>query len=220
MLRRKYSAMTHTLYYSPGACSLAVHIVLGEVGARFELTLVSASDGSTQSPEYLRLNPKGRVPVLVTGDFVLTEAPAILIYLASAYPAAHLLNASVEALVKSVEWFNWLSGTVHAVAVRQVWRPERFTLDPTAHAAIVGKGEEGLHKAFTLIDTRLGIAEWCVGDHYSIVDAYLLVFYRWGNRMGVPMRDRYPEWTKHMLRLLQRAAVQRALDREAISVWQ
>lgn len=151
--------MIHTLYYSPGACSLAVHIVLEELAAPFGLTLASTSDGGTQSPEYLRLNAKGRVPVLVTGDSVLTEAPAILIYLASAYPAAHLLDASVEALVKSVEWFNWLSGTVHAVAVRQVWRPESFTLDPTAHAAIVGKREESLRKAFTRIDTRLGIAE-------------------------------------------------------------
>lgn len=195
-------------------------MVLEELGEPFGLRLASTSDGGTQSPAYLRLNPKGRVPVLVTGDSVLTEAPAILIYLASAYPAAQLLEASVEALVKSVEWLNWLSGTVHAVAVRQVWRPESFTLDPAAHAGIVGKGEEGLRKAFTLIDARLGNAAWCVGDHYSIVDAYLLVFYRWGNRMGVPMRDRYPEWTKHALRLLQRAAVKRALDREAISVWQ
>ena len=70
--------MKHLLYYSPGSCSLAVHIVLEELGLPFSLQLTSTSDSTTRSPEYLRVNPKGRVPVLVSGDFVLTEAPAIL----------------------------------------------------------------------------------------------------------------------------------------------
>ncbi len=118
--------MIYTLHYSPGACSLAVHIALEEVGAPFELTLASTSDGTTQLPAHLRLNPKGRVPVLVTGDSVLTEASSILIFLAATYPAAQLLDASPDGLARSVEWCNWLSGSVHAVAVRQVWRPASF----------------------------------------------------------------------------------------------
>lgn len=211
--------MIHILHYSPGACSLAVHIALEEVGAPFQLTLASTSDGSTQSPAHLRLNPKGRVPVLVTGESILTEAPAILIFLAATYPAAQLLNPSAEGLARSVEWCNWLSGSVHAVAVRQVWRPASFTVDAMAHHAIIDKGREHLRAAFTLIETRMQAAEWCVASRYSIVDAYLLVFYRWGNRMGIRMREDYPTWTNHTLRMLQRPAVNRALEREAISVW-
>ena len=211
--------VTHTLYYSPGACSLAAHIILEELGVPFALTLASTSDGSTHAPNYLRLNPKGRVPVLVTGESVLTEAPAILIYLAMTYPAGQLVGASPSALARSVEWFNWLSGSVHAVAVRQVWRPESFSLDPAAHEGVISNGKDHLRAAFALIESRLHGTEWSVGDRYSIVDAYLLVFYRWGNRMGLPMQDRYPAWTTHTLRLLQRPAVTRALDREGIAVW-
>jgi glutathione S-transferase len=211
--------MKHLLYYSPGACSLAVHIVLEELGLPFSLQLTSTSDGTTRSPEYLRVNPKGRVPVLVSGDFVLTEAPAILMYLAATNPAAGLMPASRQGMARTVEWFNWLSGSVHAVAVRQVWRPETFTTDAAQHAAIVEKGRESLGSAFSLIEEKLLTSAWAVGSAYSVVDPYLLVFYRWGNRMGFDMTGRYPQWTLHTRLLIERLAVQRALARESISVW-
>jgi glutathione S-transferase len=211
--------MTSTLYYSPGACSLAPHIVLEEIGLPFSLSLVSTADGGTRTPEHLRLNPKGRVPVLVSGDSVLTEAPAILVHLALSHPDAALLADSQEGLVRSLEWFNWLSGSVHAVAVRQVWRPETFTQDPAQQDAIIAKGKENLAAAFALIEERMKHAAWAVGDRYSAVDAYLLVFYRWGNRMGVDMRSLYTAWTAQALRTLDRPAVRRALSSEGISVW-
>jgi glutathione S-transferase len=212
--------MTPTLYYSPGACSLAPHIVLEELGRPFGLSLVSTADGATRTPEHLRLNPKGRVPVLVSGDSVLTEAPAILLHLALSHPGAALLADFQEGLIRSLEWFNWLSGSVHAVAVRQVWRPETFTQDRAQQGAIIAKGQENLATAFALIEERMKHVAWAVGDRYSIVDAYLLVFYRWGNRMDLDMRARYPSWTRHALRVLERPAVTRALSREEISVWQ
>jgi glutathione S-transferase len=212
--------MQPTLYYSPGACSLAPHIALEEIGLPFALSLVSTADGGTRAPEHLRLNPKGRVPVLVTGDSVLTEVPAILVHLALSHPDAALLADAQEGLVRSLEWFNWLSGSVHAVAVRQVWRPETFTHDPAQHEAIIAKGKENLATAFALIEERMRHAAWAVGDRYSIVDAYLLVFYRWGNRMGLDMRGKSLSWTQHTLRVLERPAVTRALSREEISVWE
>ncbi len=212
-------SMKHLLYYSPGACSLAVHIVLEEIGLPFSLELTSTADGTTRSPEYLRVNPKGRVPVLVSGDFVLTEAPAILMYLVATNPVAGLMPALPEAMARTVEWFNWLSGSVHAVAVRQVWRPETFTTDAAQHAAIVEKGRESLGSAFSLIEEKLLTSAWAVGSAYSVVDPYLLVFYRWGNRMGFDMTGRYPQWTLHTRLLIERLAVQRALARESISVW-
>lgn len=212
--------MTHTLYYSPGACSLAPHIVLEEIGLPYALSLASTSDGTTQSPAYLRLNPKGRVPLLISGDSALTEAPAILLQLALSNPQAGLLGQASDDLVRSIEWFNWLSGTVHAVAVRQVWRPESFTQEPSQHAAIIAKGKDNLAAAFAFIEQRMAGRQWAVGDRYSIVDPYLLVFYRWGNRIGLPMRQLYPAWTQHTLRALARPAVTRALAQEAISVWE
>lgn len=212
--------MKQTLYYSPGACSLAPHIALEEIGLPFSLVLVSTANGVTRTPEHLRLNPKGRVPVLVTGDSVLTEVPAILVHLAMSHADAALLPSVQEGLVRSLEWFNWLSGSVHAVAIRQVWRPETFTQDHAQHEGIIAKGKENLASSFVLIEERLKQSAWAVGDRYSAVDAYLLVFYRWGNRIGLDMRGQYKAWTGHTLRVLERPAVARALSSEEISVWQ
>jgi glutathione S-transferase len=212
--------MTHTLYYSPGSCSLAPHIVLEEIGLPYSLSLASTSDGTTRSEAFRRLNPKGRVPVLVSDDFVLTEAPAILLHLALSNSSAGLFPSSSDGLARSVEWFNWLSGTVHSVAIRQVWRPEYFTRDKSQHESIIAMGKENLASAFALIDTRLARSAWGVGTEYSTVDPYLLVFYRWGNRIGFCMRDLYRSWTQHALRVLDRPAVGRALMQEGISVWE
>lgn len=223
--------METTLYYSPGACSLAPHIVLEEIGEPFTLSLASTSGGGTRSATHLRLNPKGRVPVLVTEHVtngrvqseVLTEAPAILLYLAMRHPAAGLLANTADGLVRSVEWFNWLSSSVHAVAVRQIWRPETFideSLHPNGESGVIAKGKLNLAAAFGLIESRLQVATWAVGDNYSIVDAYLLVFYRWGNRMGINMRALHPQWTAHTERVLLRPAVQGALASEGVSVWE
>jgi glutathione S-transferase len=213
----------YQLCYSPGACSLAAHIILEELELPFKLVLVSTADGSTKSADHLRLNPKGRVPVLLKGGFVLTEAPAILLHLALSHPPgpglAGLMSAMPDALVRSVEWFNWLSGTVHAVAIRQVWRPESFTQDAMQHAGIIAKGRHNLADAFACIEQRLTAALWAVGDYYSVVDAYLLVFYRWGNRIGFDMSGLYPVWTAHTRRLLERPAVARALASEGVSIW-
>jgi glutathione S-transferase len=211
--------MTPTLYFSPGACSLAPHIVLEEIGSPFDLALASTSDGSTRTPDYLRLNPKGRVPVLVTGSSVLTEAPAILLHLATSNLDRGLIAGTSDGLVRSIEWFNWLSATVHATAIRQVWRPESFTDVIGQHDDIIAKGKKNLADAFAYIESRLAGTVWTVGDNYSIVDAYLLVFYRWGNRIGFDMRSLYRSWTRHSLQVLDRPATARALKSENISIW-
>ncbi len=212
--------MTTTLYYSPGACSLAVHILLEEIGQPFALTLVSSSDGSTRSPQHLCLNPKGRVPVLVQNDVVYTEVPAIMLHLALSNPQAGMHPSTHEGLIRALEWFNWLSGTVHAGAIRQMWRTEWFTTDTTQLEGIKAKGKEHLLAAFDLIEARLTRAPWPVEDHYSVIDAFLLVFFRWGgHRIGLDMRSHYPAWTALTTGVMSRPAVQRAIATEGISVW-
>jgi glutathione S-transferase len=204
------------LYYSPGACSLAPHIVLEELGDPYAIELVSIPEGKTSSPEFLRINPKGRVPVLSIDGAVLTEAPAILIYLAQSRPDAGLLPASILEFARCIEWFNWISGTVHAMSIAQVWRPHRFIDDMTVHPDISAKGKRNLTDAYNSIEAKLSGKVWAVGERYSIVDPYLLVFYRWGNRIGIPMKDRYPNWTQHTDRLLIRPAVSKIVEREGI----
>jgi glutathione S-transferase len=195
------------------------YILLEDIGLPFALKLVSTSDGSTCQPRYLKLNPKGRVPVLTCKDFVLTEAPTILLHLAMSHPQAGLLPSTPDGLARSIEWFNWLSGTVHSIAIRQAWRPETFTADASQHAGIVEKGKQNLESAFGMINDRLSKTHWAVADSNSCVDPFVLVFYRWGNRMGFNMSERYEAWTKHTQRVITRGTVMRALAKEEISVW-
>ena len=130
--------MNYRLYYSPGACSLAVHIALEEIGAPFERREVSVARGETTQPDYLAVNPKARVPALaIAGESrVLTELPAILTFLARQHPEANLLpssNALDEA--RCHEWLAWLAGWVHGVGYGELWRPLRFVSDPSLSEA-------------------------------------------------------------------------------------
>ena len=207
------------LYYSPGACSLAPHIVLEEIGVPYQRTLVSTSDGSTRSADYLTINPKGRVPVLAINDIMISEASAIMMYLAMTHPQHHLLGSSPIDIARSIEWLSWIGGGIHALPVAQQWRTERFTDDPAAYAGIRTKGMGNLINAFQLVEHKLSEATWAVAEHYSIVDPYLLVFFRWGNRLNVDMRKQFPNWTMHAQRMEDRDAVKTILKVEEISIW-
>lgn len=180
--------MKYTLFCSAGSCSLAPYIVLEEIGVPYSLAVLSTDRGDTRTVDFFQLNPKGRIPVLTSENFNLTEAPAILIHLAMTFPEANLLGSGNEQLIRSIEWFNWLSGTVHSIAIRMIWRPEYFTDNPTHHDKIIMKGNAHLSAAFLLIEDRLVQNKWAVGQGYSIVDPFLLVFYRWGNRMKIDMK--------------------------------
>ena len=210
--------MTRTLYYAPGSCALAPHILLEEVGDPYQVILVSTDAGQTRSEPFHRLNSKARVPVLTEGDWTLTEASAISLHIATSSPSAMLMPDGVHGLVRAIEWTNWLA-TVHATAVRMIWRPLEFVSAGSTAGDVVAHGHSHLANAFQLIESRLEASEWAVGTRYSYVDAYILVFYRWGNRMHLDMRTTYPQWTRHTERLLTRPAVQRALEAEGISVW-
>ncbi len=211
--------MHYTLHAAPGSCAFAPHILLEEIGKPYSLALMSPGHPETKTEEFRRLNPKGRIPVLAAENFILTEAPAILLHLGLENPDSGLLGTDPIDIVRSVEWFNWLSSAVHAVAVRMIWRADFFLPDESMHPPLVDKGKEHLTSAFALVETRLKDRVWAVGEHYSIVDPYLLVFFRWGNRMAIDMQNAYPAWTSHARRLEGRAAVQRAISQEGISLW-
>jgi glutathione S-transferase len=211
--------MHYTLHAAPGSCSFAPHIILEELERPYSLALMSPGHPETKTEEFRRLNSKGRIPVLIADNFILTEAPAILLHLGLTNPDAQLLGTDAESIVRAAEWFNWLSGAVHAVAVRMVWRPDYFLPDESMHAPLVARGKEHLLSAFALVEAKLKDRDWAAGDHYSVVDPYLLVFYRWGNRMAIDMQHGYPAWTSHARRLEGREAVQRAISQEGISLW-
>ena len=216
----------YTLYYSPGACSLATHIVIEETGATYELAMISTKD-QTQTPAWKAVNPKGRVPALspVAGriggtDNLLTEASAIMFYLARTHPEAQLLPPEIAAQARCIEWMSWLTSTVHAQSFGQLWRTPRFTDDESQFPAIRAKGLTNVRDAFGYIERLLGDGrDWAVPGGYSIVDAYLTVFFVWGKRLEIDMRRDYPAWTQQADKVAVRPAVQRVLAQEGLAVF-
>ena len=205
-----------TLYYSPGACSLAPHVVLEELGVRFEARRVVIADGETATPEFLAVNPKGRVPVLIVDDRPLTEAIALLAYLGSLRPEAGLLPSpgSLE-LGRCFEFMAFLASTLH-IGYAQLWRPARFLPEGfPAQEAFTAQGREIVRRANAQIEAQLP-SGWVLGSRYSVADAYLLPFWRWGLRIGLDMAADYPRWTAWKERMLARPAVRRAIAREGI----
>ncbi len=208
----------HTLYYSPQSCSLAPHIVLEEIGAPYATELVTATDGlMTDTAAWRAVNPKARVPALsgVPGsvggtDGVLTEAHAILVYLARINPAAGLLPSDPAGEARAIEWMNWLASNVHAMSFGQLWRPHRFVTDPALFPAVRARGMENLREQYAYIERLLSDGrDWAMPGGYSVVDPYLLVFHRWGARFDLDMTAIYPAWTAQSRCTLARPAVQR-----------
>jgi glutathione S-transferase len=215
------------LYYSPGACSLAPHIVLEEIGAPYELALVTARDSKmTGTAEWRAVNPKGRVPALrsVPGRIggapdLLTEAHAILFYLARMHPAAALLPREPAGEARAIEWMNWLASNVHAMSYGLIWRPRRFSADPAHDAALKEQGDANLREQCAYIEQLLGDGrDWAVPGGYSVVDPYLLVFYHWGQRVGLAMRETCPAWARLTRKTIARPAVARVLAQEEIEI--
>lgn len=211
--------MTIALCYSPGSCSLAVHIVLNEIGQPFELRKFATSERANYSEEYLAINPKGRIPALQIDGFTLTETPAILGYLGRRFPDAKLYpNEGGEAEARCLELLAWSSNTVH-VAFAQVFRPERFVPNEEAYPPVKESGRANYDRCLSDIDKRLQHQPYAVGAQYTVVDPFWLVFFRWGMRSGYDMRGRFPTYTAYVERLCERPSVEKTLTTEGISIW-
>lgn len=211
-----------TLFYSPGACSLASHVALEETGRPFATVRVTLREGAQRRPEYLAVNPRGRVPALRIGDQVLTENPAVLAWVANAFPEAGLLPpAGTLAHARALEWLCWLTSSVH-IAFAQVWRPERFVgsdAPPAVTSPLQAQGRALIEQYYAQIDARLADGGHAAGEGFSVADANLLPFYRWGGLIGLDMRTDFPAWTAHAERMMERPAVRRAIEREETSLW-
>jgi glutathione S-transferase len=205
------------LYYAPGTCSLAPHIVLEEVGDRFELSRVDLAANQQSSPEYLRINPKARVPALVDGDWVLTEAPAILRYIATRHPAAGLWPWDPREEARCAEWLNWLSSTIQPAFVH-VRRAARYASDPRAVEDVAATGKKNAYELWRMVDEKIGDGPWALGERYSVADALLIVYWIWGRGpvLGFNMTDDFPRWSAHARRLAARPAVQKAFAAEGL----
>jgi glutathione S-transferase len=204
--------MTLKLFYSPGACSLAPHIVLEEIGTEWEPVRISLKEGAQRRPEYLAINPKGRVPALATDQGVITENPAILAFLAQTFPQANIAPVSDPFGMAQVNSFNgFLSSSLHP-AFAHAFRPERFGEGEEAARAMRSRAPVAVAEYLQLAEEKLGGNEWIHGD-YTVSDPYLFVFTGWAPRLSVDMTA-FPKLQSHRERMMQRPAVKAALARE------
>jgi glutathione S-transferase len=172
------------LYYFPGACSLADHIVLEWIGIPYET--VKMDHASTKSPAYLALNPNGTVPLLVDGDFVLSQNAAILYYLAERYPDARLLgDGTSRGRADVLRWLGLLNSDVHP-AFKPLFKPSRFHPDASLTSVIADTARTHVREYLELINARLQGRDWLVNGR-SIADPYLFVLLRWTLRFDIDL---------------------------------
>ncbi|MGA9010441.1 MAG: glutathione S-transferase N-terminal domain-containing protein [Xanthobacteraceae bacterium] len=202
-----------TLYYAPGACSMASHIALEESGEKYEPRKVDLAGGEQRTEAYLKLNPLGRVPVLGLDDGTpLAENTAILPYLGKRFD---LWPKDALGDAKTLSLIGYFASSVHP-AHAHVGRPERYTADASAFPGIKEAGLKTFQTYLKQIDGMLGGREW-FGDKYSVLDPYGFVFYTWGVRRDLPMGE-LKNYTAHKDRMLKRDAVKRVVENEKVKV--
>ena len=203
------------LYYSPGACSLVSHIALEEAGADYEARQVVLASGDHLTPDYRAINPHARVPALDIGGQVITESVAILNYIAHHWHAPGSVPLDdLRAAARCNQLLGWFASSVH-IGFAQVWRAERFSSDDSVHPAIQAGGHDVLDRYFGEIEEQCSDG-WIVPGHFTAADSYLLIFFRWGRRIGKDMTA-YPRWEALVGRVLERAAVQATLAEEGFA---
>jgi glutathione S-transferase len=201
-----------TLYYASGVCSTASNIGLEESGAPYETKSISFANAEQRSDAYLKINPRGRVPAFSIDGAVLVENTAILTYLARQYPAKKLLPADPLTEARCISAMAWFSNTVHP-SFTHINRPERFADDPAIHANLKETGRKNFWANVQEIDSRLKDKDWMMGTQYTVCDPYALIFYGWGVRINLPMKE-LAAYTAFKDRILQRPAVRKILERE------
>jgi glutathione S-transferase len=202
------------LYYSRNTCALASLIALEEAGARYETVRIDFATADQRKSEYLAINPKARVPALVTPRGVLTETPAILAFVAQSFPASGLAPLGDPFAFARVQSFNaYLCATVHVAHAHRM-RGYRWADDPAAIEAMQRKVPQSVRDSFELVEHDLPDAPWVMGDRYTICDPYLFTLAQWLEADGVDPAS-LPKVRAHRERVAARPAVQRALAAEA-----
>lgn len=202
-----------TFYFAPNTCALASHIALKDAGAEFEARRIDFSKGEQQTPDYLGINPKGRVPALVTPRGIITENPAILAFVAQSFPAARLAPLDDPFAFAEVQSFNsYLCSTVH-VAHAHGRRGTRWADEPSSIEDMKRKVPQTMTACFDLIEAKMLKGPWAMGDSYTIADPYLYTMGLWLEGDGVDT-SRLPRVMEHRARMQERDSVREATAEE------
>ena len=198
-----------TLYYSRKSCAYAPHILLHDAGADFEARHVDFDSGEQTGAAFLSINAKRRVPALVTPDGILTENPAILLYIAQTHPDSRLAPSDPFALAEAQAFNMYLASTVH-VAHAHKHRGYRWADDEAARAAMTAKVAANMAEHARMIEDHYFKGPWVLGDSYSMCDPYLALITRWLEPDGVSLDD-YPKLKAHDALMRSRPSLQKVL---------
>ena len=202
-----------TLYFAPGACSMAAHVVLEESGENYQAQQVNLAKGEQRTPDYMKIHPLGRVPALrLDNGEPITENTAILPYLGKRFG---MWPSDATAEAKALSMIGFFASSVHP-AHAHFGRPERYAADGAAFATIKETGLKTFHGYLKQIDGMLEGRQW-FSDKYSVLDPYGFVFYTWGVRRELPMAE-LKNYTAFKDRMVARPAVQRVVEKEKVKV--
>ena len=199
-----------TLYTAPGTCALASHIALEDAGAAYTTVAVDFKSGQQRSADYLKLNPKGRVPAMVTDRGILTETPALLAYIAQRFPDAGLAPLDDPFAFARVQEFNlYLCSTLHIAHAHRMrghrWADDDATIQGMRRAVPRTVGE-----CWTAIENTMFTGPWAMGEHYTICDPYLFTLAGWMEGDSIDPAD-FPKIADHRRRMAERPSVRKVL---------
>lgn len=202
-----------TLYYAPDTCALASHIALDQAGAQYETVRIDFTSGEQRSPAYLRVNPKGRVPALATDRGILTETPAMLLYICQSFPAAGLAPLDDAFELAQVQSFNsYICSTLHVAHAHRM-RGHRWVDDEAAIAAMQKKVPQSVGACYELIEREMLRGPWVMGATYTICDIYLFTLAQWMEGDGLNPA-RYPGVAAHRARMAALPVVKKVIAAE------
>jgi glutathione S-transferase len=201
------------LYYAPATCALASHITLAEAGADYATEKIDFKVNQQNSPDYLKINPKGRVPALVTDRGILTETPAMLAYIAQSFPQAGLAPLDDPFAFAQVQSFNsYLCATLHVAHAHKL-RGARWATEDSSFADMKRMIPKSVGACFALIERNMLRGPWVMGESYTICDPYLYTVALWLEGDGVDLAN-LPKVADHRKRMSERPAVQKVLAEE------
>jgi glutathione S-transferase len=202
------------LFYAQGACSLGIHLLLNEVGATYELAKIDMRAGDQLKPDYLHINPKGKVPALVLDDGeVITEWAAIALYIAAAHPEHHLIASDPVTAARTMEAALTINSAIHVDGFRRIMRPANFAPNPDDKEAVRRQGREQFLNGMNLIAEWLGEKDYLMGE-FSIADAALFYVTFWN---GIAKMELPASIKSHYARMMARPAVLKAMQTEGLA---
>lgn len=206
----------YTLYWAPGTAAMAPQTVLEEAGQPYALVRLDVAAREHEQAAYKKLNPNGRIPTLVDGDFVIFETAAICQYLCDKHPDAKLAPpAGTPARGRFYQWLTYMTNTVQAGLI-DWWHPDFTFPEPAHQAAFKMRAEEKLMRNFAVIDSGIGASRWMAGEHHTVCDIYLAMLTRW-TRFMPKTAWHFPNVRRIAEAAAARPAFQRMMQKQGIA---